>query len=180
MKDEDNIMRKEATTTNPLGVLEAQHQEVRRLFQQACDTELSDEALQPVATEACTAWSRLARIEEDLLYPRFKTAGVATQETEQALIEHQLAAQLVKRLIAGHPADPAYRAALVVLGENVSRHLEKEEKRLFPLGASLDLGDLAERVRSRQGQEIAAAADTRSADGRIDVGTGEDRNPPLP
>lgn len=170
------------TESTPLRLLATTHERVRRLFEQARDPELAKEALEPAASEACAAWTRLAQLEDELFYPPLKALGVGERQLHEGLIEHQLAAQLVKRLGGTPPADPAYRAVLAVLGDCVARHLEKTEKSLFPLASAVDLGALAERLRA--GPEPApgaeAESENRTPDGRLDVGTGEDRAPPLP
>lgn len=169
-------MSDELKSTSGLHLLEEEHRELRRLMQQTLDPELSDEALEPLATTACAAWTRLAQTEEESFFPCLQAMGMAPREVQQALLEHQLAAQLVTRLGHTPPKDPSYRAAAVVLGETVTRHLDKVEKKLFPLASALDLSDIAARLGTRR----KPAEEGRTDDGRLDVGSAEDRNPPLP
>lgn len=169
-------MSDEARGTPTLHQLAEHHRAVCQLFEQARDPELADEALAPVAQQACGAWARLSRIEEELFYPRLQSMGLAPRQVHEALIETQLATGLAERLAGMQADDEAYRAGLAVLGECIRHHLDKEEERLFPLAAALDLGDIAERLRKSPEEPPRPV---RAKDGRLDVGTAEDRSPPL-
>jgi hemerythrin superfamily protein len=69
-------------------------------------------------------------IEQQLFYPTVRE--IKAELVDDSYEEHSMAELALKRVLRTSPGDPAFRARVAVLKELVLRHVEHEEKQLFP------------------------------------------------
>lgn len=117
---------------NAIDLLKEQHRQVEKLFKQYHSLEKAPAGQKSkVFGEIADALAAHATVEEKIFYPGVKAAQ--TEEVLRASLEEHLA---VKRLIADmldlRPTDQTFDAKMKVLEEQVTRHVEEEEKELFP------------------------------------------------
>ena len=110
-------------------LLEQDHREVDELFAKAEST--SGAAKQQVVSKICTELTVHAEVEETIVYPKMREAGLTDLVTE-AEEEHQKVKELVAQLesmdASTNDVDPTLRE----LKGNVQHHVEEEESEAFP------------------------------------------------
>jgi len=176
------------TGTNAVEILEQDHDEVEKLFDQYEDAKDEDnsELKAEIVAAVCKALTIHAQIEEELFYPAMRRQEEdASDLVDEAAVEHQTLKNLVAELLDATPGDDLYDAKVKVLSEYVKHHVKEEEGEMFPLArkADLDLEALgaellarkealaaepaaeapARRRTSRNGTQKPSAARTRSA-----------------
>jgi hemerythrin superfamily protein len=129
-----------------LNLLKQEHDEVKDLFDQfEKETEDKPEAGKKTADQICTELTRHAEMEEQIVYPALKKQDEDIYyEAEE---EHHVAEMLIKEIQSMKP-DPAWRAKVTVLAENVRHHIDEEETEAFPELKKLDaavLEDMAKK-----------------------------------
>ena len=109
-----------------------------------------------LARELVRALSVHAAIEEELLYPALREAGVEADVLE-ALEEHHAVKLMLSELDAIGPRAPRFDAKVAVLAENVRRHVAEEEQTLLPrLQRALDVRQRAELGASLEAARVAS------------------------
>lgn len=104
-----------------------------------------------------------ARIEEEIFYPAFKSAGKKGDDAKmffEATEEHRAAGDLVlPDLLATEPASEKFSGRAKVLKELIEHHAKEEEKEMFPRARELlskeTLVQLGEQMAERKKQLIA-------------------------
>lgn len=83
-----------------------------------------------VVLQLCTALTRHAQVEEEIVYPVFKAlrAPEIKDLVREATEEHQVAKTLIGELQTLSPDDEQYAAKVTVLGEYVQHHVKEEEQ----------------------------------------------------
>lgn len=149
-----------------------------------------DLALRAALPELRRRLTRTTRMENEVLYPALLEAGA-----DEACIGHaRTGDEILHRLLerAEHLASVApdvddgeapngnFRDAFDGLVDHLLQHIAQVETILFPLAheLSLDLQELGERMRE-QLTLVNAPAARHTRDGRLDVGSAEDRSPDL-
>jgi iron-sulfur cluster repair protein YtfE (RIC family) len=128
-------------------LLEADHREVEDLFAKAEST--NGAAKQQVVTKIASELTLHAEVEEQIVYPAMREAGLneIVAEAEQ---EHGKVKQLVAQLEAMDAATDEVDGVLAELKADVQHHVEEEESEGFPkFREAVDqatLQDLAARV----------------------------------
>jgi hypothetical protein len=86
----------------------------------------------------------------------------------RAEVEHTLAKQLVEELETIQPDDALYGAKFTVLGEYVARHIEEEQKEMFPKVKKGQDGSrfLREQMSARKRELLAVAEGEQQRKGR--------------
>ncbi len=117
---------------NAIDLLKEQHRHVEKLLKHYQSLEKAPAGQKSkVFGEIADALAVHATIEEKIFYPGVKVAQ--TEEILRESLEEHLA---VKRLIADmldlRPTDQTFDVKLKVLEGQVTHHVEKEEKELFP------------------------------------------------
>jgi hemerythrin-like domain-containing protein len=105
------------------------------------------------------------RIEEEIFYPALRARADRRSRLHvvEAIEEHRIIDDLLRRLETGRLDDASYEARLLLLREHVEHHVEREE-RMFPEARRLlgdELADLGERMRARSRQLGGAGARRR-------------------
>ncbi|NMG36221.1 hypothetical protein GRF61_17375 [Azoarcus sp. TTM-91] len=186
-----------------LELLQAQHRDLRSLLAAArekADTVAigvspdapprGDFALRETLPELRRRLIHYCRLESELFYPAL---GEACDDPAvgQARAEHEINCKLLEQaeglvtvdqgVDGGEDRDGCYRDAFGKLADRLSQHLDQVEKVIFPLArkSRLDLAALGQRMGSLKAGSEEAPGASRAPDGRLDIGTGEDRNPDL-
>jgi hemerythrin superfamily protein len=131
--------------SDAIEMLEDDHGKVEKLFARFEKSDRDDvEARASLVEQACAALEVHAAVEEELFYPAARRLGDDTSLLNEALVEHDIAKQLIARIDGLDPADPMYAATFTVLAEYIRHHVEEEEGELFPKlkKARLDLEEL--------------------------------------
>lgn len=140
-------------------LLKADHSQVAAKF--ARYEKLGDRALKAKATivaEVVRALSVHAAIEEELFYPTVRETFPDDEEyVLEALEEHHAAKSLLAEIDRLPPTHERFRAKMMVLIESVERHIEEEERTVFPeLRRVMDRKQLAELGRALQAAKATA------------------------
>lgn len=152
---------------NAIDLLKADHQTVKEILSQLQDS--TDRAvkgrtqlLQKLEMEVTVH----TKLEEELLYPAFKTAGNKddAEMYYEAKEEHRAVDSLVlPDLKVTDPSAPEFAGRVKVLKELLEHHIEEEESELFPRAEKLlsksQLAEMGEQMTARKAElkkEIAA------------------------
>jgi hemerythrin superfamily protein len=125
-----------------LAMLKEEHDMVKDLFDKfEEEAQEKPEAGKATADEICMELMRHAEMEEQIVYPALKEQDEDIYH--EADEEHHVAELLIKEIQAMKP-DPAWRAKVTVLAENVRHHNEEEETEAFKELKKLDASKLDE------------------------------------
>jgi iron-sulfur cluster repair protein YtfE (RIC family) len=110
-------------------LLETDHREVEDLFAKAESTDGA--AKQQVVTKIASELTLHAEVEEQIVYPAMREAGLGdiVEEAEQ---EHSKVKELVSQLETMDAATDNVDAVLAELKADVQHHVEEEESEGFP------------------------------------------------
>jgi iron-sulfur cluster repair protein YtfE (RIC family) len=134
-------------------LLETDHREVEDLFAKAEST--SGAARQQVATKIASELTLHTEVEEQIVYPAMREAGLndLVDEAEQ---EHKTVKQLVARLETMDAMSDGVESVLNELKSNVEHHVQEEESEAFPKFREAvdqaELQELATRVQEAKQQ----------------------------
>lgn len=148
-----------------LAVLQAEHDEVRRLTR-AFDRARKDDdrdGKREAALALCTAFERLATVQRELFHPAAASVlqGEDRSLLDKAAVIRQGLHDLVARIRATPAADPSSDALVLVLAEHAGKALRQEEERLFGRlrHSGLDLQGTGERIAARLAELRSATPD---------------------
>jgi iron-sulfur cluster repair protein YtfE (RIC family) len=139
-------------------LLDADHLAVKHLFVEYARLAMSapqESAAErgALAQRICAELTVHAQIEEEIFYPALRAADPqAAPLLDEAEAEHQEAKTLIAQIESmGDAADAAMDDAVSRLAQAIEHHVKEERTQLFPKArATLDLGELGERLRERQ------------------------------
>lgn len=171
------------TPGSALAMLADEHDALRDLFHQferlaGID---DDAARQALVDDICQAVTVHDLLEDDIFYPALRAALDDAELLDEADVEHASARELVSQLEAMAPGDDHFDATVIVLGEELLHHIDKEEGELFDLAraAGIDLDGLGERLAARR-DALDDDFDTASAEPERMVHNGARRAPRPP
>ena len=148
-------MPRKPSKTDALSMLKADHDKVRKMFKdfEKLDSGDSEEKAQLVK-QACTELKVHSQVENEIVYPAIRESIHDDELMDEALVEHQLAEELISQLEQMQPGDDMYDAKFIVLGEYVDHHIAEEQKEMFPTArkAKIDLVGLGERIAQRKNE----------------------------
>ena len=110
-------------------LLETDHREVEDLFAKAEST--SGAAKQQVVTKIASELTLHAEVEEQIVYPAMREAGL-TDIVDEAEQEHSKVKELVAQLETMDGATDEVDSVLAQLKADVQHHVEEEESEGFP------------------------------------------------
>ena len=114
-----------------LELLKQDHQEVKKLFQQAEDAEGKQKT--EVFAKIKKALETPTRIEEGIFYPTMEKREELKDMVLESLEEHKQVKTLLKEMDALVSDSEKFEPKLKVLQENVEHHAEEEEEgKMFP------------------------------------------------
>lgn len=108
-------------------VLRDDHARIKRLFLRA--NQASEDV--SIALDVCDELVIHATIEEEIVYPAL--AELDSRLAEEAEDEHEEAKEIIAEIQDLDPYDPAVAGLMVQLKKAVMRHVDKEEKVVFPV-----------------------------------------------
>ncbi len=146
------------TQPDAIALLKADHRKVEDLFAQF-DSAKGADRKQKLAQQICMELTVHTIIEEEIFYPACKEK-VDADLLDESYVEHDGAKVLIAEITGGSPGDDFYDAKVTVLSEQISHHVEEEEKRSEGLfaqarAAGLDVDALGARMEARK-QELTA------------------------
>ena len=140
-----------------LELLKQDHQEVKKLFQQAEGAEGNQKI--EVFAKIKKALETHTRIEEGIFYPAMEKREELKDMVLESLEEHKQVKTLLKEMDALVSDSEKFEPKLKVLQENVEHHAEEEEEgKMFPKVRQLFDKAALERL----GQELQSAKGKRS------------------
>lgn len=137
-------------------LLKSDHEKVLQLFSKFEKTKDKDaDAKRDLVENVCSQLTVHAQIEEELFYPALRDVLDDQDLLDEALVEHDMAKQLIADLESMEPDEDLYDAKFTVLGEYVKHHIDEEEKEIFTKAkkAGLDMDTLGADMRDRK-QEL--------------------------
>jgi hypothetical protein len=148
-----------AAKLDAIALLKADHRKVEDLFDRF-EAAKGDARKRALAAQICMELTVHTRIEEDIFYPACEGA-VEGDLLKEAYVEHDAAKVLIAEIEAGGPDDELYEAKVKVLSEEISHHVEEEEKRVEGMfaqarKAGLDMGGLGERMAAEKERLMTA------------------------
>lgn len=148
--------RSSAASDNAIALLKKDHRDVKKLFtayQKLADKEAGAAERQEIASEICEALTLHATVEEEIFYPALREAAeAASDQLDEAEVEHASVKELVAQIEAMDPDDALYNAKVKVLGEYVDHHVKEEEGEMFPKArkAGLELTEIGQQIQARK------------------------------
>jgi hemerythrin-like domain-containing protein len=133
-KSGKNTVVDEADRGDALALLQADHKQIRKLFKEFAQMsgDHSHAAKADIAQRLCEAWSQHAALEQEIFYPAARAALVDETLINQLEVHYTGMQELITRISAMDGSEPLYDATVVVLQEYIERHIDEEEKLLFP------------------------------------------------
>jgi hemerythrin superfamily protein len=110
-------------------LIEQDHREVERLFEELKANPDKRALLVPVLTSLLVAHSRA---EEAEVYPVARDEAGEVEEVAHSQEEHEEAEQLLEQLAAADPSSPGFDDTLQELIDSVTHHVEEEERTVLP------------------------------------------------
>lgn len=121
-------------------LIEHDHREVERMFQQLLEGEATDRAA--VATQLCTELKVHTQCEEIVAYPAMRKAVPSgDQKIDEGIKEHDEAEKLIVKLEQLDDDDPAFESTLLDLQGAVQHHVQEEESEILPPFRTFTSGD---------------------------------------
>ena len=152
--------KSEVAAHDILHLLCADHQRIIDLFNEFKRTKdnSSLEEKETLVQEICGELLLHAELEEEVFYPAVREVVKDDMLMDEAEFEHANAKDVIEELQGLDLSHPSYNAKVVVLGENIERHMKEEESVVFPKvkKSRLDLHALGEEMmhlrRAKEGQ----------------------------
>lgn len=144
---------------NAIKLLESQHRKVEDLFAQI-EKAKSEDAKDQLFTDIADKLAVHATIEEHHFYPAVKAKRTEDIVLE-SLEEHVGIKRVLADLLATDASDSTFDAKIAVLKEQVSHHVDEEERELFPKVRKLFDRDQLEAL----GQEMSSEQSELEDDG---------------
>lgn len=149
-----------ATAEQPdaIALLKADHRKVEDLFARF-EAARGAGRKRALAEQICMELTVHTRIEEGVFYPACQ-GHVEEDLLKESYVEHDGAKVLIAEIEAGGPDDEFYDAKVKVLCEQITHHVEEEEKRVEGLfsqarKAGLDMDALGEALREAKAKLVA-------------------------
>ena len=172
-----------AARTQVLDTLKEDHKRVKKAYRdfQKLDAENDPEACRAIVDQVLQELTVHAALEEELLYPAAHGQIEDESLVDEAEVEHASMHTLMDQLRGMAPGQDKYVARFTVLCEYVTHHVKEEETEMFPQleNVKLDWESLAEEVRARREELMAAQADGEDAlDEAMALAPARSRNTP--
>jgi hemerythrin-like domain-containing protein len=136
-----------------IGLLTADHRHARKLFDQfdGLKGQGSPDEKFAIAKQVCGDLLIHMAIEEAIFYPSVRRHIENEELVDSVSSEHDGPKDIIIQLGRINPGDPEFDAEMASLAEQIDRHVQHEESRIFPevLMSDIDIAQL--------GNELAAA-----------------------
>ncbi len=146
--------------TDAIALLKSDHRKVEDLFEKFGKASSKDRKWS-LAQEICTELKVHAMIEEEIFYPTFE-GKVEDDLWHEAYVEHDGAKVLINDIMASQGEGDFFEAKVTVLCEEITHHVEEEEKRVEGYFAQaretgIDMVELRDRLLARKEELMAQA-----------------------
>jgi hemerythrin superfamily protein len=156
-KSTGDISIRRARTLDVIELLKADHREIEGLFVKVALLKGSVRQKAALVRQICRALTIHAQVEEEIVDPIFRWAGVDSDSMDRAEVEHDCAKRLIADLEGMSPGDDLYDARILILFQYVLHHVKEEENDIFQQAAALgvDLAVIGNLVEKRKHDLIA-------------------------
>lgn len=147
---------KQASGTDAIAMLKADHDAVKKLFEEfeSIKDDANASEKEALVNQICTELTTHMELEEALFYPASREAIDDEELVNEAEIEHNGAKELIEQLMEMDSDDEMFDAKVKVLSEYIEHHVEEEEKEMFPQVKKSEIDVLA------LGEEMAQLKET--------------------
>lgn len=136
-------------------MLKNEHREVEELFEQFEETDSAPQK-KKLAAQICKELRVHMQIEDEILYPACRNAGLSEDKMDEADIEHDTARKLIAEIEADGPGGDHWEARVKVLSELIEHHVKEEEEHggIFSKAkkSDIDLDAIGEQLRARKAE----------------------------
>ena len=177
-KTAENTAPKTMREADAVDLLTDDHLEVGARFKQyekLAKKEAPADQRRTLAQTICDMLKMHTTIEEEILYPAARRAGIDADLLDEADIEHASAKDLIAQIEAGSPGDDHYDAKVKVLGEYITHHVVEEHTEMFPKcrRSAMDLVGLRGEMEARKMSLVADGDDEPSGSQAVSGGKGK-------
>ena len=147
--------------SDAIAMLKADHRKVEELFEKFQKAK-GAERKWPIAEQICNELKIHSMLEEEIFYPTFE-GKIEEDLYKEAYVEHDGAKVLINDIMASQGQDEFFEAKVTVLCEEITHHVEEEEKRAEGYFAQarktgIDMVDLRDRMLARKEELLAQVA----------------------
>ncbi len=144
-------------------LLDADHKAVKKMFKEYEELTESKargaaQKKKDLAVQICHELTVHAQIEEEIFYPAVREALKEKDKIAEAMVEHQVAKELIAQIEAMGDADEMMDAKVTVLGEYIDHHVKEEKGEIFPKARAarkLDLVAMRDELEARKEELMA-------------------------
>ena len=177
-KTAENTAPKTMREADAVDLLTDDHLEVGARFKQyekLAKKEAPADQRRTLAQTICDMLKVHTTIEEEILYPAARRAGIDADLLDEADIEHASAKELIAQIEVGDPDDDHYDAKVKVLGEYITHHVVEEHTEMFPKcrRSAMDLVGLRGEMEARKMSLVADGDDEPSGSQAVSGGKGK-------
>jgi iron-sulfur cluster repair protein YtfE (RIC family) len=133
--------------------LKAEHRRIQRLFCRL-EFQLAAQDLTALVQTICDQLSIYLTIKEEIFYPSISRAPSPMPHLDESIVEHFSLRAIMETLEGQCAGDPLFTAKVRTMRRHFARHVEEEERRLFPKVRQLALTDLSRKIQERRMQLI--------------------------
>jgi hemerythrin superfamily protein len=120
-------------STDAIVILRQDHREIRALFKEFQKSTVSDKKREQIVERIIELLTVHTYIENEVMYPQVRRLLADLEEDIlESYEEHHVADVLTMELAAMDAKDERFRAKAMVLIENVTHHMDEEEREWFP------------------------------------------------
>lgn len=131
--------------------LTAEHRKIQRLFSRLeCLPSAQD--LTELVQTICDRLSMYLTIKEEVFYPGLSRVHSPMPDLDESIVEHFSLRAIMETLEGQRAGDPLFSAKVRTMRRHFARHVEEEERRLFPKVRELALSDLNLKMQQRRMQ----------------------------
>jgi len=146
--------------TDAIALLKADHREVEDLFEKFQNAS-GQERKWAIAQQICNELKIHSMIEEEIFYPTFE-GRIDDDLYHEAYVEHDGAKVLINDIMASQGDDEFFEAKVTVLCEEISHHVQEEEKPgegffAQARATGVDMVELRDRMMARKEELMAQA-----------------------
>lgn len=134
-----DISVRQARTTDVIELLKADHREIEGLFVKVAMLKSNGRQKAALVRQICRALTIHAQIEEEIVDPIFRWAGVDSDAMDRAEVEHDCAKRLIADLEGMSPGDDLYDARIIILFQYFVHHLREEESEMFQQAVAIGI-----------------------------------------
>lgn len=134
----------------------AEHRKIQRLFLRL-EQKHKPITLTAMVQAICDRLSIYLILKEEVFYPSLRRAANSPSQKSQldeSVIEHFSLKTLMETLDGQAPGDPMFTAKVETLKRHFLRHVEDEERWLYPKIRALPMSDLGQRLQERRKQLV--------------------------